>query len=145
MEAPAITVTASLFPGALPRPLPVGAFCRRRSPPPPRKKRGPNPDLLARLTHCENLLEEYEAARKQELHSSSSTREPSVGPKPIVPGKLVLGDGMVNFTDSPRWAALREELGAMRELVDVDHSKLSPPPPRRQPGRWTITGFRYRA
>lgn len=54
---------------------------------------------------------------------------------------------MVTFTDSPRWATLHEEvvkawdiikwnaanhnkqLGAMRELVDVDHSKVSPPSP----------------
>ncbi|KAJ4078992.1 hypothetical protein NW760_015003 [Fusarium oxysporum] len=108
----------------------IGAPCTPRSPPPPRKKRGPNRDLQARLAHCEKLLEECEAAHKQQPpSSSSSTREPSVGPKPTVPGKLVPGDGVVNFTDSPRWAALHEELGAMHELVDVDRSKVSPPPP----------------
>ncbi|RTE81576.1 hypothetical protein BHE90_003898 [Fusarium euwallaceae] len=156
MEAHSVTMAApsgpSSFSGALPLSLPVcslchrrkvgcdrqypcsncvkvGALCRPRSPPPPRKKRGQNPDLLARLAHCEKLLEECEAVHKQQMPSSSSIRESSVGPKPIVPGKLVLGDGVVNFTDSPRWAALHEELGAMRELVDVDHSKISPPAP----------------
>ncbi|KAG5660910.1 hypothetical protein KAF25_002553, partial [Fusarium avenaceum] len=109
----------------------ANTVCTPKPLPPPRKKRGPNPGLLAKLVHCEKLLEECANRGPERFHldPSSQTSAPvrivhsSGSAQPT--GKLVFEDGVVNFTQSPQWAALKEELRAMREIVELHSPSLN--------------------
>ncbi|KAG6038457.1 hypothetical protein E4U41_004160 [Claviceps citrina] len=119
--------------------------CVPSTPAPARKRRRPNQDLQERLARCEELLKLHADGlgpgqpqpaapaatplinESLIMHDGSESVHPTTDKsssfRPAC--RMVTDDGSVHFMDSYIWAAVHEELQAMRDIVEMEDPEES--------------------